>query len=204
MASSQPGGSADQALARLMEGNERFLRGESRLPALAQQDLKGLVHGQQPYATILGCSDSRVPPEIVFDSGLGELFVIRVAGNVFSGEVAGSLQFASAQLHTPLFVVLGHHGCGAVNAALQSRDRGERHNSRIQLLVDSILPGLPPPDPQLSPEDQAKQAVESNVLWTIKQIAELPGARSLLDEGKRKLVGAIYEIATGHVRLLSS
>jgi carbonic anhydrase len=89
-----------------------------------------------------------------------------------------------------------------VNAALQSRDKGEQHGSRIQLLVDSILPGLPPPDPRLSPEEQDKQAVESNVRWTIKQISELAGARPALVEGKRKLVGAVYEIATGHVRLL--
>lgn len=203
MAATKPS-SAEQALARLIAGNERFLKGESRLPGLAQETLKGLVDSQQPFAAILGCSDSRVPPEIVFDSGLGELFVIRVAGNVFSPEVAASLQFAGAQLHTPLFVVLGHQGCGAVNAALQSRDEGERHRSRIQLLVDNILPGLPQPDPQLSREEQANQAVESNVLWTIKQISDTSEAKSILAEQQIQLIGAVYEIATGQVRYLRS
>src|SRR5678815_995635 len=94
--------SVEQALRRLVDGNERFLRGELRFPGLVQETLKGLVHSQHPYATILGCSDSRVPPEIIFDSGPGELFVIRVAGNVFSPEIAGSLQYAGSHLHTCL------------------------------------------------------------------------------------------------------
>src|SRR6201981_2687502 len=113
------GPTADEALARLIAGNERFLRGEVRLTGFHPETLSGLAKGQQPFATILGCSDSRVPPEWIFDAGLGELFVIRVAGNVFSAEVAGSLQYAGSHLETPLFVVLGHEGCGAVMAALE-------------------------------------------------------------------------------------
>src|ERR1051325_10740535 len=94
---------ADLALARLIAGNERFLRGESRHAATPRETLADLAKGQRPFATILGCSDSRVPPEWIFDAGLGELFVIRVAGNVLSAEVAGSLQYAGAHLQTPLF-----------------------------------------------------------------------------------------------------
>jgi carbonic anhydrase len=194
--------SADQALARLVAGNERFLRGEIRLPGIVRETLQGLAHSQHPYATILGCSDSRVPPELIFDSGLGDLFVVRVAGNVFSPEVAGSLQYAGAHLHTPLFVVLGHQGCGAVMAALQSREQGERHRSRIQMLVDNILPGLPPLDPELSLEERIDQAVESNVRWTVQQISETPEGQARLAERKVKIIGAIYEIATGRVRFL--
>jgi carbonic anhydrase len=88
--------------------------------------------GQQPYATILGCSDSRVPPELIFDADFGELFIIRVAGNVISPEVMGSMQYAGAHLHTPLFVVLGHEGCGAVKAAVDSKLDAMEHRSRIQ------------------------------------------------------------------------
>jgi carbonic anhydrase len=160
------------------------------------------VEHQQPYATILGCSDSRVPPELVFDAGLGELFVVRVAGNVFSPEIAGSLQYAGTHLETPLFVVLGHDGCGAVTAALQTRDQQATHRSRIQTLVDNILPGLPASDPALSFQQQLSRAVEGNVRWTVKQILETPEGRTRLAEGKLKLVGAIYEIATGRVRFL--
>ncbi len=116
--------SAAEALDRLTAGNDRFLRGEIRLPGLVQETLKRLRHGQQPYATILGCSDSRVPPEFIFDSGFGELFVIRVAGNVFSPVIAASLQYAGAHLHTPLFVVLGHDGCGAVERGTDDPRQG--------------------------------------------------------------------------------
>jgi len=113
----QPPMSADEALARLIAGQERYLNGEPRYAAMRREDLAELAQGQQPYATILGCADSRVPPEIIFDAAPGELFVIRVAGNVPSPEVAGSLQYAGSHLRTPLFVVLGHDRCGAVGAA---------------------------------------------------------------------------------------
>src|ERR1700680_2650772 len=103
---------ADEALARLVAGNERFLRGAARIAPFQGETLADLARRQRPYATILGCSDSRVPPEWIFDAGLGELFVVRVAGNVFSPEIAGSLQYAGAHLQTPLFVVLGHEDCG--------------------------------------------------------------------------------------------
>ena len=112
---------ADQALARLIEGNERFVRGQARFPTVQKEVLADLAKGQQPYATILGCSDSRVPPELVFDAGFGELFIIRVAGNVISAEIMGTLQYAGMHLHTPLFVVMGHRGCGAVGAALETK-----------------------------------------------------------------------------------
>src|SRR3954454_8230859 len=114
-----PGISPDEALQRLIDGNDRFRRGDSRMSRLSRDTLVELAKGQNPFATILGCSDSRVPPEWIFDAGLGDLFVIRVAGNVISTGVAGSLQYAKSHLHTPLFVILGHEGCGVVKAALQ-------------------------------------------------------------------------------------
>src|SRR6476659_9268465 len=113
--------SPDEALARLVEGNRRFLRGEARTAAFRRETLADLAKAQRPYATILGCSDSRVPPEWIFDTGLGALFVVRVAGNILSPEIAGSLQYAGSYLRTPLFVILGHEGCGAVEAALATK-----------------------------------------------------------------------------------
>ena len=196
------GSSADLALARLLDGNERFVRGESRLAGDSVKSLSDLAKGQRPYATILGCSDSRVPPEWVFDAGLGELFVIRVAGNVFSPEVAGSMQYAGAHLHTPLIVVLGHEGCGAVGAALDTIQAVARHHSRIQILVDSIVPGLPAFDPQHSRERRLALAVESNVRWTTNQVRATPEARARTAEGRVKIVGAVYEIESGRVRFL--
>src|SRR6476660_7855838 len=169
-----PGITASQALRRLVEGNRRFLRGDARFPTVRKEILLQLAREQRPYATILGCSDSRVPPELLFDASFGELFVIRVAGNTVSPEVAGSLQYAGVHLQTPLFVVLGHEGCGAVSAALATKHEGAQHASRIQLLVDSIAPALPEFDEKLSPEERLAQAVESNVRWTVRNVLNSP------------------------------
>jgi carbonic anhydrase len=164
--------------------------------------LADLAKGQHPYATILSCSDSRVPPELIFDAGFGELFIIRVAGNVLSPEIAGSLQYAGRHLQTLLFVVLGHTNCGAVAAAVEARLRGTRQHSRIQLLVECILPGLEDLDPQLTSEAMLAQAVEANVRWTMRQVLQTPEGQERQAEGRVKLVGAIYEIETGRVRFL--
>jgi carbonic anhydrase len=195
--------SADDALARLIEGNQRFLRGEARSAAFRREKLTDLARAQSPYATILGCSDSRVPPEWIFDTGLGELFVIRVAGNVYSPEIAGTLQYAGSYLETPLFVVLGHEGCGAITAALATKHAGEQFRSRVQLLLTTIVPGLPEIDPTLSSEEQASLAVEGNVRWTVRQIVDTPEVQARLAQGRSKIVGAVYEIETGRVRFLS-
>jgi carbonic anhydrase len=193
---------ADEARTRLVEGNQRFVRGEARFPTVQKEVLAALAKAQRPYATILGCSDSRVPPELVFDAGFGELFIIRLAGNVLSPEVAGTLQYAGIHLKTPLFVVLGHETCGAVQAALASKKGALREPSRIAELLDTILPGLEGVDPALPPEEALVAAVEANVRWTVRQIAETPEARARKAEGVMQLVGAVYSLSTGAVRFL--
>ncbi|MFZ1135860.1 MAG: carbonic anhydrase [Candidatus Korobacteraceae bacterium] len=193
--------SADEALHRLIAGNQRFLAGQAHFPTVCKETLADLARGQRPYATILGCSDSRVPPELIFDANFGELFIVRVAGNVVSPEVMGSLQYAGAHLHTPLFLVLGHEGCGAVKAALESKLHDLQHHSRIQLLVDNILPGLPDFSDTAS-EDQLAVAVAANVRWSMRQLAESPEGSRAMKEDRAKLVGAVYEIASGRVRFL--
>ena len=193
---------AEQALGRLVEGNERFVRGKVRFPTVKKEVLAGLAKAQQPYATIVGCSDSRVPPELVFDAGFGELFIVRVAGNVVSPEIMGTLQYAAVHLHTPLFVILGHEGCGAVQAALAAKFEGARERRRIARLLTRILPGLRGlrrgPDPQA----QLRAAVEANVRWTIRQLRDTPEGKARIKEGVVKLIGAIYELRTGRVRFL--
>jgi carbonic anhydrase len=196
-----PAITADEALQRLMQGNLRFLGGQAHFPTVCKETLADLARGQRPYATILGCSDSRVPPELIFDANFGELFIVRVAGNVVSPEVMGSLQYAGAHLHTPLFLVLGHEGCGAVKAALDSKLYDVQHRSRIQLLVDNILPGLPDFD-DTATDQQLLCAVEANVRWSMDQLAESPEGRRALHEDRARLVGAVYEIASGRVRFL--
>jgi carbonic anhydrase len=192
--------SAGEALEHLKAGNERFVSGTARFPTMQKEVLARLSKGQSPYATILSCSDSRVPTELIFDAGFGELFIIRVAGNVVSPEVAGSLQYAGRHLRTPLFVVLGHTNCGAVTAAIETRLHGTRHLSRIQLLVDNILPGLVNLDEHLPPEAMLAQAVEANVRWSMSQILDMADPHE--HQTERKLVGAIYKLETGCVRFL--
>ena len=199
----QPAISAEEALERLKRGNDRFRDGTSRTAGLSRDQIARLSSGQSPYATILGCSDSRVAPEWIFDAGLGELFVVRVAGNVMSPEIAGSLQYAGSHLHTPLFVVLGHENCGAVQAALDSRNQGAVQLSRIQILVNSILPGLPEPDPAASPTVRLSQAVEANVRQTVAQIRAYPEVKARAAEALMRLVGAVYDVNTGIVRWLA-
>jgi carbonic anhydrase len=194
---------ADEALALLMEGNQRFLRGATRAAPYRRETLAELAQAQRPYATLLCCSDSRVPPEWIFDTGLGELFVVRVAGNILSPEVAGSLQYAGSYLETPLFVVLGHEGCGAIAAALATRHEGQQFRTRVQTLLASVIPGLPELDPQLPPDTRLSRAVENNVRWTIRQIVESPEGQTRVAEGRMKIVGAVYEMESGRVRLLA-
>lgn len=193
---------ADEALERLIEGNRRFQRGEPHWSGVGPETLAELARGQHPFATILGCSDSRVAPETIFHVGLGELFVVRVAGNVLSAEVAGSIQYAGSHLQTPLLVVLGHEGCGAIQAALATMYQGAQQRSRIQLLVESILPGLEGLDSELPPPARLAQAVEMNVRWTLRTIQASPEWQTRQTEGRVKCVGAIYELETGRVRFL--
>jgi len=193
---------ADEVLARLVAGNTRFVRGEARFPTLQKEVLAELAKGQRPYATIIGCSDSRVPPELVFDAGFGELFIIRIAGNVISPEVMGTIQYAAVHLHTPLFVVLGHEGCGAVQAAVAVKEQGARERAGITLLLDRILPGLPNRNVALSDTEHIAAAVEANVLWSMRQLLETPEGQARIAEGIVKLVGAVYELKTGRVRFL--
>ena len=194
--------SAEEGLRRLVEGNKRFVSGKARFPTVCKETLAALAKGQPPYATILGCADSRVPPELIFDANFGELFIIRVAGNVISPEVMGSIQYAGSHLHTPLFLVLGHEGCGAVKAAIESKSKGSKHLSRIQSLVDNIVPGLSGLNDSLSSREQLAQAVEGNVRWSMKQLMETPEGKQAAREGQKKLVGAVFEINSGCVRFL--
>ena len=193
---------AAEALARLQEGNERFMQGKARFPTVQKEILAELAKGQQPYATILGCSDSRVPPELVFDASFGELFVIRVAGNVLGPSILGTLQYAGTHLKTPLFVVLGHDGCGAVQAGIGARLEGEHEKIRIEVLLENIVPPLEGLDGPLPQDKLMCQAVEANVRHTIRALRQTPEAQAREREGVLKLVGAVYELGTGRVRFL--
>ncbi len=193
---------AQEALQRLKSGNQRFISGQACFPTVQKEVLAELAKGQQPYATILGCSDSRVPPELVFDAGFGELFVIRVAGNVLGPSILGTLQYAATHLHTPLFIVMGHEGCGAVQAAIATKFHGTQQKSRINLLLENILPALDGLDENLAPDALMHSAVEANVRFTVRALLETPEAKANLANSDMMLVGAIYDLESGCVRFL--
>lgn len=192
-----------EALERLKAGNARFAEGETRHAHEGADWRKQLVAVQKPFATILGCSDSRVPPELVFDQGFGDLFVIRVAGNVIDSDILGSIQYAARHLKTRLLVVMGHEGCGAVTATLEALDGTAKEPRFIEALVKQIEPGLKDLDPKLAGEARLSAAVEANVRWGVKQLASVPEAKKALEEKALVLVGAVYNLATGRVRFLT-
>ena len=191
-----------EALERLCEGNRRFVAGQPSYGKISREAFTSLRAGQQPFAIILGCSDSRVPPELVFDQGFGDLFVIRVAGNIIAPGIGGSIQYAYQHLGTRLLVVLGHEGCGAVEAALAARFQRAQHPERIQQLVQLIEPGLERIDPNLSAGEQLAAGVEANVRWSLAQVTRTPEVQRALGTADVLIVGAVYELSTGKVRWL--
>jgi carbonic anhydrase len=194
-----------EALQRLIDGNHRFVRRKPIHGRVSEEAFARLRESQRPFATVVGCSDSRVPPELVFDQGFGDLFVIRLAGNVIASGVAGSIQYAHRHLGTSLLVVLGHEGCGAVKAALAAKFHRAKHPERIAQLVELIEPGLERIDPKQSAADQLKAGVEANVRWSMHQVLSTPEARqAFLEKRDVLIVGAVYELSTGKVRWLGS
>ncbi|MEI6067424.1 MAG: carbonic anhydrase [Methylococcaceae bacterium] len=195
-------GDANEALARLKNGNQRFIEDKPRHNHEKASWRSMLVETQKPFATIVGCSDSRVPPELIFDEGFGELFTIRLAGNIIAEDVIGSLEYAVAHLHTRLVVVLGHEGCGAVSATLEEMLHKTREMEHIESLIKSIKPGLKKLDLKLGWDILLHTAVEANVRWSMRQLRALPEAKRALLEKRVTLVGAVYELNSGRVRFL--
>jgi carbonic anhydrase len=187
----------DQALQKLVEGNRRHLGGQFTITTRLAERREAVRMVQRPFAAILGCSDSRLPPEIVFDHSLGDLFVVRVAGNILNDPGLGSLEFAVTQFGTPLILVLGHARCGAVAAALN----GTAVPGHILSIVDAILPAVASAKGQAG--DPLDNAIRANIRLTVER---LKGAAPILGErvkaGQLRIVGAIYSLDTGKVELI--
>lgn len=192
----------EEALFRLKAGNQRFVRGESLHPHEGREWRRHLTHEQHPFAAILGCSGSQAPPELVFDQGFGDLFVIRVAGNVVSPEIMASLRFTEARLGTRLFVVLGHEGCRIVRAALEEQLGPPRPPSGIEGLVQLMMPALRGFGAGGDLDAQLPAAVEANVRWSVQQVLDRPEARQPLQDKRIQVVGAVCQLETGVVRFL--
>ena len=200
--------SAREALERLRQGNLRFasnLGGSQAFPDHIRR--ADLAAGQQPFAIILGCSDSRVPAEIVFDQGLGDLFVIRVAGNIVAPSQVGSVEFAAARFDTRLVVVLGHSQCGAVVATLEELQRPTENQSRnLRAIVDRVRPsveGLLATDLRHDMDALVTQGVRANIRASVNHLRH--GSQvleQLIQEGGLRVIGAEYSLETGVVEFL--
>ena len=188
---------ADSALAELSAGNAHHVAHRYQHPHETANRQRELVSVQYPHAEILSCSDSRVPPELIFDQGLGDLFVVRVAGNVVSDTELGSLEYGAEHLHVPLLVVLGHQHCGAVTAAVE----GGGAEGHIGALINLLRPAVE--KTRGLPGDPVENAVKANVEMVVKQLrTSAPVLAELVAQGKLKVVGAIYSLDTGKVTWL--
>src|SRR4051812_12504245 len=192
-----------EALAQLKAGNRRFVVNQTSPESIDHARRAALSAGQEPFAIILGCSDSRVPAEIVFDQGLGDLFVIRVAGNIVAPSQVGSVEFAAARFGTRLVVVLGHTQCGAILAALEEVRSHSSRSPNLQSIVDRVRPsvetllatGLPPDS-----ADMVRQAVRANVRASADHLRHGSALlERLIRDGNLLVVGAEYSLETGEV-----
>lgn len=200
--------SPDEAIAMLKDGNERFVTGKATHPHTdaARLALAGKENqGDYAYATVITCSDSRVPVEILFDAGIMDIFIIRVAGNVLDVDEVGSVEYGLAHVNTPVFVVLGHTQCGAVTAVTNAvQGHGHPLERNIPPLVDNIIPAVKKgiaDHPKAHGVDVIPYAIEQNVWQGIEDLfMESPVARDLVNEGKAKVVGAVYDVSNGKIK----
>lgn len=179
--------SPQEALNLLKEGNARFVADKSEQKNIDQNTRNTLKDGQHPYATIVSCSDSRVTPSIVFNAGLGELFDIRLAGNVVDDDALGSIEYAVDHLHTPLIVVMGHQKCGAVTATYDAVKNHEDVHGKLESVVEKI-------EPSVNPNGTVDDAIHKNVENMVKEIEKDPIVAAQIKAGKVKVVGAYYDL----------
>ncbi len=197
-ASSQQDG---DAFDKLMAGNKRFVTGSFAQKEVGEVRRKELAGGQHPFAIVVTCSDSRVAPEIIFDEGLGDIFVVRVAGNVLDPISLGSIEYAAEHLHAPLLVLMGHEQCGAVSAALDAKGEPE---GNIGAIIKKIMPAVKKAKAKGgSKDDMLNNAIKENVALSSKAVREKsPVLRHLIDKGELKVVAGVYHLASGEVEQL--
>ena len=195
---------SSEALERLITGNQRYLKGDVLRQSPSAEARSQTIASQAPFAIILGCSDSRVPAEIVFDQGIGDLFVIRVAGNIVAPSQVGSVEFAAAMFQTRLVVVLGHSGCGAIQATLSELERPDSSRSpNLKAIVDRIMPAVQPlyeANKRKDADELLEPAVRANIRASVSHLKHGSAILENLiaNEGLR-IVGAEYSLETGEV-----
>ena len=187
----------DEALQKLMDGNKRFVQQKQRNPNQTTARLTQVAEGQEPFAAILSCADSRVPPEIVFDQGLGDLFVVRDAGNIATPEEIGSIEFGAAVLGAKVLMVIGHSACGAVKATI----KGDAVPGQIGSILEAIKPALA--NVTGEGDEKLENAIKANVMLQMRRMQASPVLQQLVTAGKLKIVGAYYDLDTGVISLIS-
>jgi carbonic anhydrase len=193
--------SPDAALHRLMEGNARYVRGDTKRHDF-RSEREALSKGQNPFAAVLSCADSRIAPEYCFDTARGDVFVCRVAGNFASDEMVASLEYAVQVLNTPLILVLGHEACGAVDATIKSIKDGTTLPGHLPSLVDAIRPAVEAV--KNKPGDLLTNAISSNVTLNVEKLKSAgPILKSFVDDKKIRVVGGVYELKSGRLEMLS-
>ena len=196
--SDQPMISPTEAISKLKEGNGRYTSGNLQHPGQTAERRTELANTQHPFATIISCSDSRVPPEIVFDQGLGDLFIVRVAGNVINDEGLGSVEYSVDHLGTRLILVLGHQSCGAVKAARETIAAKGKAPGHIQSLVTAIKPAV-----EATGKDDLETTIKANVNNVVQALrSSTPILKAEVDSGKIQVVGGYYSLDTGAVTFL--
>ena len=186
----------DNALRRLLQGNARFVAGKSASDQSTERRI-AVASAQAPFATIFGCVDSRVSPELIFDQGLGDLFVIRTAGQVLDRAVLGSLEFGVAELGIKVLVVLGHERCGAVKAAMDVLKEQGTAPAEIEYLVEALTPAVE--QGRRMGGDPWKQAVRAQIGLVVNQLHQTTLLKNAVAEGTLKIVGAYYDLETGRI-----
>jgi len=192
--------SPEASLKRLMAGNERYVDGVMQRHDF-RHEREALVGGQNPYAAVLSCADSRIAPEYAFDSGRGDLFVCRVAGNFANAESVASLEYAVAVLNVPLILVLGHDACGAIDAAIKSLKDDKPLPGHLPTLVAGLAPAVKAAAQQTG--DQLDNAIRQNVIDTVAKLrSTAPILNAAVDQGKLRVVGGIYRLKDGNVDMV--
>jgi len=195
------GSTGDASLQKLMDGNKRYVEGKLGSKDLGDNKRKELAKGQKPFAIVVTCSDSRVPPELLFDQGLGDIFVVRVAGNVVDQIGIGSIEYAAEHLNAPLLLILGHSKCGAVGATLDAKGNPE---GNIGAIIKKIQPAAATAKKKGGSKDEMMEtAIHENVINVYKDIMKNSSIiKHLADAGKLKIVGGEYMLSTGKVEMI--
>lgn len=194
----------EQAIRALKIGNARFFGGQAQRPEASAAERRAQILGQTPFGVVLSCSDSRVPTEIVFDQGLGDLFITRVAGNVVDRTTLGSIEYAIGHLKTHVVVVMGHEGCGAVKAALLPAEARGRETENIQFLLDQIVPSLKNLPAIRDEKAKMREAVIANVRVQVQNLKNVKFIQDAVKAKKIAVIGAFYEITSGAVDFLET